>query len=139
MMTYNLKLDNLTPIVSKFGRKIQNGVVILKGDLGAGKTTLVQAVVKAKGIDDSVTSPTFSLQHCYGENIYHYDMYNNGLEHFISLGMLEELDKEGLHFVEWGDDELLNTLVDAGISTTVIEIKKIDEDMREYKVDYAHT
>ena len=138
MMTYTLTLDNLTPIVSKFDRKITNGVVILKGDLAAGKTTLVKAVVKAKGIDDAVTSPTFSLQQCYGENIYHYDMYNHGLEHFISLGMLEELDKEGLHFVEWGDDALYEILVDAGIETTVIEIVKVSDDTREYRVEYAH-
>ena len=137
-MTYNLKLNNLMPIVSKFGRKISSGVVILKGDLAAGKTTLVKAVVKAMGIDDAVTSPTFSLQQCYGKNIFHYDMYNHGLEHFISLGMLEELDKEGLHFVEWGDDELLRILVNAGIPTVVIEIEKIADDEREYKVNYAH-
>lgn len=138
MMKYKLKLDNLTPIVSKFGRKIKSGVVILKGDLAAGKTTLVKAVVKALGINDEVTSPTFSLQQCYGESVFHYDMYNHGLEHFISLGMLEELDKEGLHFVEWGDDELLKILKSAGIPTVVIEIEKTSDDEREYRVDYAH-
>jgi len=138
MMTYRLKLNNLMPIVSKFGKKITNGVVILKGDLAAGKTTLVKEVVKAKGVEDMVTSPTFSLQQCYGDNIYHYDIYNHGLEHFISLGMLEELDKEGLHFVEWGDDALLEILEDAEIPTTVIEIVKVSDDEREYRVEYAH-
>lgn len=137
-MTYQLKLENLQPLVSKFGKKITNGVVILKGDLAAGKTTLVKAVVKALGVDDVVTSPTFSLQQCYGDAIYHYDMYNHGLDHFISLGMLEELDKEGLHFIEWGDDELLKILKSAEIPTVVIEIEKISDEQREYKVDYAH-
>jgi len=139
MMTYRLKEDNLLPIVSKFGRKITNGVVILQGDLAAGKTTLVKAVVKAMGIDDTVTSPTFSLQQVYGENIFHYDIYNHGLEHFLSLGMLEELDKKGLHFVEWGDDALIDLLNDAEISTTVIEIVKVSQNEREYRVTYAHT
>jgi len=138
MMTYKLKLDNLNPIISKFGRKIKSGVVILKGDLAAGKTTLVKAVVKALGINDTVTSPTFSLQQCYGDSVYHYDMYNHGLDHFISLGMLEELDKEGLHFVEWGDDELLEILISAEIPTVVIEIEKTSDDEREYRIDYAH-
>jgi len=137
-MKYRLKLDNLTPIVSNFGEKIKNGVVILKGDLAAGKTTLVKAVVKALGVNDEVTSPTFSLQQCYGDSIYHYDMYNHGLDHFISLGMLEELDKEGLHFVEWGDDKLIKILSASGIPTVVIEIEKVSDNEREYRIDYAH-
>ncbi len=137
-MKYRLKLDNLTPIVSKFGNKIKSGVVILKGDLAAGKTTLVKAVVKALGVNDEVTSPTFSLQQCYGDAIYHYDMYNHGLDHFISLGMLEELDKEGLHFVEWGDDKLIEILSASGIPTVVIEIEKVSDNEREYRIDYAH-
>ena len=137
-MKYRLKLDNLTPIVSKFGNKIKSGVVILKGDLAAGKTTLVKAVVKALGVNDEVTSPTFSLQQCYGDAIYHYDMYNHGLNHFISLGMLEELDKEGLHFVEWGDDKLVEILSASGIPTVVIEIEKVSDNEREYRIDYAH-
>ena len=139
MMVYRLNEDNLRPLVSKFGRKIADGVVILQGDLAAGKTTLVKAVVKAMGIEDSVTSPTFSLQQVYGETIYHYDMYNHGLDHFLSLGMLEELEKSGIHFVEWGDASLLKILNDAGIPTTVIEIVKVSENEREYRVEYAHT
>jgi tRNA threonylcarbamoyladenosine biosynthesis protein TsaE len=138
-MTYRLAEDNLRPIVSKFGRKIDGGVVILKGDLAAGKTTLVKAVVKALGVDETVTSPTFSLQQVYGEKIFHYDMYNHGLDHFLSLGMLEELDKEGIHFVEWGDDALIEILNDAEIPTTVIEIVKVSDSEREYRVEYARS
>jgi len=137
MMTYKLKEENLIPVTSKFGRKIQNGVVILKGDLAAGKTTLVKAVVKAMGLRDEVTSPTFSLQQVYSNKIYHYDLYNHGLDHFISLGMLEELEKEGIHFVEWGDDALLAILQEAEIPTTVIEIEKLSNDERSYRIEYA--
>jgi len=52
--------------------------------------------------------------------------------------MLEELDKEGIHFVEWGDEELETILNSAGIDTVVIEIEKISDNMRKYKVRYAH-
>jgi tRNA threonylcarbamoyladenosine biosynthesis protein TsaE len=138
MMHYKLKLDNLQPILCEFDEKITKGVVILKGDLAAGKTTLVKAVVNKLGGSDEVTSPTFSLQQCYGNNIYHYDMYNHGLEHFISLGMLEELDKNGLHFVEWGDDALLKILAGAEISTVVIKISKESDENREYEVNYEY-
>ncbi|MDQ7068703.1 MAG: tRNA (adenosine(37)-N6)-threonylcarbamoyltransferase complex ATPase subunit type 1 TsaE [Sulfurimonas sp.] len=138
-MVYKFKEENLLEFAKELLQKVSEGVVILKGDLAAGKTTLVKAVVKVMDIDDSVTSPTFSLQQCYGQRVFHYDLYNHGLEHFISLGMLEELDKKGLHFVEWGDDALVNLLEDAGIPTTVIEIDKTSNDEREYKVRYAHT
>ncbi len=137
MKTYKLKRDELHILVEEVFSKFLSGVVILQGDLASGKTTLVQEIVKTLGITEDVTSPTFSLQQRYGESIYHYDIYNHGLDHFISLGMLEELDKKGLHFVEWGNSQLENILVSAGINTLVIEIDKIVDNMREYKVKYA--
>jgi len=137
MKKYILKEDELDILLDDILKKFASGVVILKGDLAAGKTTFVKKIVHKLGVEDTVTSPTFSLQQCYGDNIFHYDMYNHGLEHFISLGMLEELDKDGLHFVEWGDEKLQNILQSAGIDTLVIEIEKIEQDKREYKVNYA--
>ena len=134
MKTYRLKLDELNLLVEDVLKSFQNGVVILQGDLAAGKTTLVKAMAKKLGSNEEVTSPTFSLQQCYGEKIFHYDMYNHGLEHFIALGMLEELDKEGLHFVEWGDEKLSKILINAGIETLTIKIEKISDKMREYKI-----
>ena len=138
MKHFLLALDELTPITQIFREDFPKGVVILQGDLAAGKTTLVKAIAAAFGIEEEVTSPTFSLQQCYGEKMFHYDIYNHGIEHFISLGMLEELDKEGLHFVEWGDDALLEILAEAGIPTLVISIEKISQDKREYRINYAH-
>lgn len=131
---YRVGLRDLESFVEEFLELFGNGIVILRGDLAAGKTTFVKTIAKLRGITDDVTSPTFSLQQCYGENMYHYDIYNHGLEHFISLGMLEELEKDGLHFVEWGDEELEKTLDAAGFNVAVIEIQKISDDKREYKV-----
>ncbi|MCK4974429.1 MAG: tRNA (adenosine(37)-N6)-threonylcarbamoyltransferase complex ATPase subunit type 1 TsaE, partial [Sulfurimonas sp.] len=95
MIGYKCKLDELGSLVKDINEKFSSGVIILRGDLGAGKTTFVKEMVKYLGLSDEVTSPTFSLQQCYGDKVFHYDMYNHGLEHFISLGMLEELDKDG--------------------------------------------
>ena len=138
MKSYMLKLDELHILAHEVAKNFKNGVVVLRGDLACGKTTLVKEIAKTMGVSDDVTSPTFSLQQCYSNKIYHYDMYNHGLEHFISLGMLEELDKEGLHFVEWGDEQLLEILNNAGIDTLKIDIEKISDKAREYKVEYAH-
>ncbi|WP_455756012.1 tRNA (adenosine(37)-N6)-threonylcarbamoyltransferase complex ATPase subunit type 1 TsaE [Sulfurimonas sp.] len=137
MKIYKLKLEELDTLVSEVIENFPSGVVILRGDLACGKTTFVKEIVKKLGVSDDVTSPTFSLQQCYGDKIFHYDIYNHGLEHFISLGMLEELDRDGLHFVEWGDDELKSILQSAGIDVLTIDIEKISQDKREYRLDYA--
>jgi len=129
-----LGLDELSSFVKDVLKGFSNGVVILRGDLAAGKTTFVKEVAKELGYEDDVTSPTFSLQQCYGENLFHYDMYNHGLEHFLSLGMLEELDKKGLHFIEWGDDTLIELLKSAGIEVMSIDIEKMEDNKREYTV-----
>ena len=132
MKKYTLTLDKVKELSDHIAKDFNNGVVILRGDLAAGKTTLCKNIVKSLGLDDEVTSPTFSLQQCYSERVFHYDIYNKGIEHFISLGLLEELEKEGLHIVEWGDDKLRDILVDAGFDVLEIEINKIDSKTREY-------
>ncbi len=131
---YKLNLKELDSLVNDIIRDFKDGVVILKGDLAAGKTTLVKKIAKELGYKEDVTSPTFSLQQCYGDKLFHYDIYNHGLEHFISLGMLEELEKPGLHFIEWGSDDLVDILISAEIQTMTIKIEKISNDAREYKI-----
>ena len=132
-----LTLEQL-PIIAETIQEMlpHGGVVILRGDLAAGKTTLVKSVAKAFGIDEPVTSPTFSLQQCYGEKLFHYDIYSHGFEHFLALGLFEELEREGYHFVEWGDQSLIDLLKSAGIETLVIDIEKRDNS-RQYKVEHA--
>ena len=138
MKNYLLSLSKLPTLAKEISENFTNGVIILRGDLASGKTTLVKEIAKSLGIDDDVTSPTFSLQQCYGDTLYHYDLYNHGLEHFISLGMLEELEKDGVHLVEWGDDKLVEILDSAGMKVLIIKIEKLEDDIRQYEVDYAY-
>lgn len=86
-------------------------MLILRGDLGVGKTTLVKGIAAALGaVDpDDVTSPTFTLIHEYGEDtgnirLFHLDLYRLESEReLLALG-IEELDSAGaLLLVEWGD------------------------------------
>ncbi len=115
----------------------QGGVVILQGDLASGKTTFTQAFARYLGLEDAVTSPTFSLQQVYGGRLFHYDLYNYGFEKFVSLGMMEELEREGYHLIEWGDETLIGWLKRAGIDTVVLKITKCDEQSRCYEVQCA--
>ena len=129
-------LDNLDSLLSRLRFLVEdkNKVVLLRGDLASGKTTLVKEIVKTLGCDELVTSPTFSLQTCYKDKIFHYDMYNKTLSEFVALGMLEEFEKDGMHFVEWGDDELEQILEDYGFAYFNIRIKKLEK-MREYTIE----
>jgi tRNA threonylcarbamoyladenosine biosynthesis protein TsaE len=134
MKKLTLTLERIKTLSDEIVNDFSDGVIILRGDLASGKTTLTKSIVKSLGLSDEVTSPTFSLQQCYSERVFHYDIYNKGIEHFISLGMLEELEKDGLHIVEWGDDKLREILVDAGFEILEITIDKIADDKREYTI-----
>ena len=134
--TFELELDKIDELSFYLIEllKNENYIVILRGDLASGKTTLVKNYLKALNLDDLVTSPTFSLQAIYSNNIFHYDVYNKTLNEFISLGMLEEFEKKGTHFVEWGDEKLENLLKDYGYNVILIEIQK-KENKRLYKIN----
>jgi tRNA threonylcarbamoyladenosine biosynthesis protein TsaE len=132
---FDLGIDELDTLINYLKSQIEKKdiVVLLQGTLASGKTTLVKQFVASLGYDDKVTSPTFSLQSVYGEDIFHYDVYNKTLEEFISLGLLEEFEKKGIHFVEWGDDKLEAILKEYGFDVIKISIEK-KEDKREYKI-----
>jgi tRNA threonylcarbamoyladenosine biosynthesis protein TsaE len=83
-------------------------VVLVRGELGAGKTTLVRGAALALGVSDPVTSPTFAIGHRYrgeGVTVAHLDLYRlAGLEQ-EDPGMLDDyLGPERIAFVEWPKD-----------------------------------
>ncbi|MEO1941508.1 MAG: tRNA (adenosine(37)-N6)-threonylcarbamoyltransferase complex ATPase subunit type 1 TsaE [Campylobacterales bacterium] len=106
-------------------------VFILTGPLGAGKTRLVQEFGKLIGVDEPITSPTFSIQNIYNgiPPIYHYDLYQKGVDYFLKLGLLEELEREGFHFLEWGEG-LKSILEEFGFPVGVVEIEPEGERRR---------
>lgn len=112
----------------------ESKVFLLRGDLASGKTTFVQEFSKVLGLKADVTSPTFSVQNSYDNKLYHYDIYQNGTEGFLASGLLEELDKDGYHLIEWGDEKLEDILRQYFINYLVIDIKKENKNSRIYKV-----
>ncbi|WP_455129042.1 tRNA (adenosine(37)-N6)-threonylcarbamoyltransferase complex ATPase subunit type 1 TsaE [Pseudoramibacter alactolyticus] len=85
----------------------RNGLVYLTGDLGAGKTTLMQGIASGLGLDARVTSPTFALVNAYGrdeEAVYHMDLYRlEDMDELMEIGFEDFLADETLIFVEWPD------------------------------------
>ncbi|NOX14889.1 MAG: tRNA (adenosine(37)-N6)-threonylcarbamoyltransferase complex ATPase subunit type 1 TsaE [Epsilonproteobacteria bacterium] len=126
------KLDDFIEEIIKFSHTCR--IFLLKGDLASGKTTFVQRFSKQIGLNENVTSPTFSKQQVYGDKLYHYDIYQDGVGGFIKQGLIEELDKDGYHMIEWADEKLAQILDNYFYDYMTIEILKIDEKKRVYKV-----
>jgi tRNA threonylcarbamoyladenosine biosynthesis protein TsaE len=81
-------------------------LLLLAGDLGAGKTAFTQGYGAALGIDDLITSPTFTLVNSYEGRLElnHIDVYRlEALAEVVELGVPEMLDEGGVAVVEWGD------------------------------------
>jgi tRNA threonylcarbamoyladenosine biosynthesis protein TsaE len=78
-------------------------VVLLEGDLGAGKTTLVGGVARALKVEEDVISPTFNIMKCYFKGtlpLYHIDAYRLENQN-IELGLDEYIEGNGVCFIEW--------------------------------------
>ncbi len=128
-------LDNLERVVRLLEELVpSNAIIALNGTLASGKTTLVQAIAKAKGSKSVVSSPTFSLQHSYSNKLYHYDLYRSSFDEIARLGLLEEFDKSGWHLVEWIDEELKKFLIMAGYSLYSVNIS-IEPKSRKYQIE----
>lgn len=80
------------------------GLFFLRGTLASGKTTFVKTFAKNLGITNT-SSPTFSLINCYGDKIYHYDLYQIKEKQISMAEIVQNFFEDGWHFVEWADEE----------------------------------
>lgn len=132
----NLKETQL--LAKKFARLLVGGeIILLNGDLGAGKTTFTRYVLRALGVKDEITSPTFTIMREYSSkkfNIYHFDMYrlssgneavDYGLEEYICSN-----SRSNIVFIEWSENikDILNG------KYIEINIKLIDENKRKFEI-----
>lgn len=84
----------------------EGDVIMLEGDLGAGKTQFVQGVAEGLGVVDPVTSPTFNILLQYDGGrlpLYHFDLYRlDDASQLEDVAYYETLEADGVSFVEWG-------------------------------------
>jgi len=107
-------------------------LVLLYGELGAGKTTLTKGIVSGAGAarEEDVTSPTFTLVHKYGngKRIFHVDLYRIGDFHDLeTLGLEDVLSEPGVVIVEWPDRLKLRT----DWPVVQIKLEHVEEDTRK--------
>ena len=106
-------------------------IILLNGDLGAGKTTFTKGIAKALGINDVVTSPTFTFMKEYSGrlNLYHFDMYRvEEADELYELGLNDYLGMDGgVCVIEWNKFENI-------INPIVINIEVVDETSRKIEI-----
>ena len=106
-------------------------VLVLTGDLGAGKTQLTKGVARGMGIEDDVTSPTFTIEMVYeGKELplYHFDLYRlDDADELEDTGLFDVLGGDGPCLIEWGE-QFESELGDERLDVT---IERLDDEVAE--------
>jgi len=129
-------LEETQQLGATLGEQLEGGELIcLEGELGAGKTSLIQAIGRALGVTEPLTSPTFTLVNEHTGRtltIYHVDLYRlNSTQEIVQAGIETYFYRDGICLIEWAEkamellppEHLYITLLHAGDDTRRISIQ----------------
>ena len=124
-------------IGKKYAKSLKNGdVIVLTGELGSGKTKFTEGVLQFFGVENEISSPTFTIVNEYkakNVNIYHFDVYRlEDEDEFYAIGG-EEYFENGICLIEWGET-IENVLPNNYIKVTFKRNYK-DENSREIIIE----
>lgn len=109
----------------------QGDVVLLDGDMGAGKTVFAKGVARGLGIQEQVTSPTYAYMNDYDGRLFHYDCYRiETPEQAERLGLADYFDMGGICLIEWAQN--IAPLLPRDVKR--VQIRKINENEREIEL-----
>lgn len=127
-------IEETKKLANNFAAELIGGeVVLLNGDLGAGKTTFTQFVFSALGVKEVVNSPTFAILKSYQGKfkLHHFDTYRITYEEAIEAGFDEIFEeKDSVIFVEWSEN--IEPLLPEKVIK--INIKNLSENEREFEI-----
>ena len=118
----------------EFGRKLKPGdIVLVIGELGAGKSAFIRGIAKGLKVKEIVKSPSFVIiQEFEGKYpFYHVDLYRTDTQEIAELGIFELMDK-GIVCIEWGE-RILPLL--KHVKKIVVNIKKLEGNIREIEIN----
>ena len=107
-MKIKYQLNQLKEISLKVTQNFNHKIVLISGEMGAGKTTLIKQILIGLNVIDNISSPTFPIINEYKTKskdlIYHMDLYRiNKIEELEEIGFFEYLESGNLCFIEWGE------------------------------------
>lgn len=116
-------------LAREYTKTLKGGdVVLLNGEMGAGKTVFAKGVALALGIEDEITSATYAYMNDYDGKLYHYDCYRlSSGEDAEALGLTDYFYLKGICLIEWAQN--ISDVLPKNCKT--VEIKKIDENTRK--------
>ena len=140
METYTFTSHNSNETMdfaSNLASKLHTGdVVVLTGELGAGKTKFTEGFLKYFGLDKEISSPTFNIVNEYKKGdlkIYHFDVYRlEDVSEFYAIGG-EEYFSSGICIIEWG--ELIEDALPDNCIRISFEKDKLNENLRYLKIE----
>jgi len=143
-MIFEVSINELNDFAIRFWKTVKDEKLFaFHGTMGAGKTTIITALCKQKGVKDVISSPTFSIinEYRYLENgtekkIYHLDLYRlNSMEEIIQAGVEDCIYSGEICFVEWPEKapEFLNE------NTVSVYIDMLDATTRQVKIETGST
>ena len=112
-----------------YAKTLRGGdVVLLDGEMGAGKTVFTKGLAKGLGIEEEVTSPTYAYLNDYDGRLFHYDCYRiESVEQAERLGLADYFDMGGICVIEWSQN--IAPLLPR--KTKRVTINKLSENERE--------
>ncbi|MFC0605633.1 tRNA (adenosine(37)-N6)-threonylcarbamoyltransferase complex ATPase subunit type 1 TsaE [Winogradskyella pulchriflava] len=130
-LTYHLK--DIDAIAASVLEHFESKTILFNGDMGSGKTTFINALLRAMHSEDVATSPTFSIVNEYnipGDKVYHFDFYRiESIDEAYNFGIEDYLESNNWLFIEWPDR--IDELIDEAQS---LDITKISDDIRSLKL-----
>ena len=122
-MEFEFSLDEINIAVAELLAQNPQKVILFNGEMGAGKTTFIKELCSALGVDDPMSSPTFSLVNEYetknGEIVYHFDVYRLKNEsEALDMGIEDYLYSGNWCFIEWAE-KIPNLIPEAHSSITI--------------------
>ena len=115
-MEVKFELNQLKKTSVELKKNISHNVVLICGEMGAGKTTLIKELLSLMSVIDNVSSPTFSIINEYStdknEVIYHMDLYRiEDISELDNIGFFEYLESGKTCLIEWG--EIIEEMIDS--------------------------